>query len=235
MKKLILFLAASITASVVYSQVTLGVSGGIQSTNINGIFNAYGYNITQNKSVLHPRVGISFMFPFSDKFALFTGFDYSIQGFEYENETNDWGVVFSGTNTFKYIEVPLTLKMNVLKSRLLYFRSGFYLSFLLSAHNKGSITYIYPDQTIEEQTDEKIMDEMNKSLLGYLFATGLEIPLTNKLQLLTEIAYRIDLIQAMTDAPPVYMWKSTNTFYSTRSDVRNHMASFTLGLTYSFD
>jgi hypothetical protein len=125
--------------------------------------------------------------------------------------------------------------MNVLKSRLLYFRSGLYISFLLSAHEKGSITYNYPDQTTEEQTDEKIMDEMNKSQLGYLIATGLDIPLTKKLHLLTEIAYRIDLIQAMTDEPPHYIWKSTNDYYSTRSNVSNRMVSLTLGLTYTLD
>ena len=36
MKNLILFLAAFIAASVVYSQVTMGVKGGIQTTGING-------------------------------------------------------------------------------------------------------------------------------------------------------------------------------------------------------
>lgn len=235
MKKLIPFMAALLAASAVYSQVTMGVKGGMQTTGINGTYNAHGYEIIQIKSNWHPRFGLDLAFPFSEKFAFCTGLDYSVQGFDYQNEENDWNVIFSGTNTFKYLEVPLTLKMNVFKSRLLYFRSGFYLSFLLSADNKGSISYIYPDQIIEEQTDEKIMDEMNKSLLGYLIATGLEIPLTKKMHLLTEIAYRIDLMPAMTDESPHYIWKSTNDYYSTRNDVRNRMASITLGLTYSLD
>lgn len=235
MKNLILFLAAFFAASVVYSQVTVGVKGGMQTTGINGTYNAHGYEITQIKNSWHPRFGLDLAFPFSEKFAFCTGLDYSVQGFDYENESNDWGVAFSGTNTFKYIEVPLTMKMNVLKNRLLYFRTGLYISFLLSANNKGSITYFYPDHWVEEQTDEKIMDEMNKSLLGYLMATGIEIPLTKKLHLLTEIAYRIDLMPAMTAETPLYIWKSTNDYYSTRSDVRNRMASLTVGLTYAFD
>jgi len=235
MKNLILFLAAFMAAPVAYSQVMLGISGGMQSTSVNGNYNAQGYNITKIKSDLHPRFGVNLAFPLSDKFAFCTGLDYSVQGFDYENEPNDWGVTFSGTNTFKYFEVPLTLKMNLLKSHLLYFRTGFYISFLLSADNKGSITYIYPDHWVEEQIDEKIMDDMNKSVLGYLIATGLEIPLTKKLHLLTEIAYRIDLTPAMTDESPHYIWKSTNEYYSTRSDVRNRMVSFTLGLSYNFD
>jgi hypothetical protein len=86
-----------------------------------------------------------------------------------------------------------------------------------------------------KQTDEEIMDEMNKSLLGYLMATGLEIPLTKKLHLLAEVAYRIDLIPAMTDDAPYYIWKSTIDYYATRSNVRNRMASLTVGLSYPID
>jgi hypothetical protein len=136
MKKLILFLAAFIAASVVSSQVAIGVKGGMQTTGINGTYNAHGYEITQIKSSLHPRFRLDLAFPFSEKFAFCTGLDYSVQGFDYQNEENEWNVTFSGTNTFKYLEVPLTLKMNVLKNRLLYFRSGFYLSFLLSAQQR---------------------------------------------------------------------------------------------------
>jgi hypothetical protein len=235
MKKLILLLAAFIAAPAVYSQVTLGVSGGMQSTNINGKFNAHGYSITQNESALNPRFGINFAFPFSESFAMLTGLDYSVQGFDYKNEPNDWGIAFSGTNTYTYFEVPLTLKMNVLKSRLFYFRSGFYLSFILSAQNNGTISYIYSDTTIKKHTDEKVMDDMNKTIFGYLAATGLDIPLTEKLHILAEIAYRIDLTPAMNDVNPVYIWKSTNDFNSTRSDVRNRMASLTLGVTYTLD
>jgi opacity protein-like surface antigen len=235
MKNLILFLAAFMAASAVYSQVSMGIKGGMQTTGINGTYNAHGYEITEIMSNWQPRFGLDLAFPFSEKFAFCTGLDYSVQGFDYRDEENDWNVTFSGTNTYKYLEVPLTLKMNVLKSRLLYFRSGFYLSFLLSAHSKGSITYNYPDQFTKEQTDEEIMDEMNKTLLGYLVAAGLEIPLTKKLHLLTEIAYRIDLMPAMTDEPPNYFWKSTIDYYATRSDVRNRMASLTLGLTYNLD
>jgi hypothetical protein len=235
MKKLILFLAAFIAAPAVYSQFILGISGGMQSTNINGKFNAHGYSITQNESALHPRAGINFAFPFSESFAMLTGLDYSVQGFDYKNEPNDWGIAFSGTNTYTYVEVPLTLKMNVLKSRLLYFRSGFYLSFILSAQNKGSRSYNYSGEIVETQTDETVMDDMNKTIFGYLAATGLDIPLTEKLHILAEVAYRIDLTPAMTDVNPVYIWKSTNDFYSTQRDVRNRMASLTLGVTYILD
>jgi hypothetical protein len=235
MKNLICFLAAFIASPVVYSQVSIGVKGGVQSSGINGKYNAHGYEITQIKSSRHSRYGIDLAFTFSEKFAFCTGLDYSVQGFGYQNETNESGVAFSGTNTIKYFEMPLTLKMKLLKSQLLYFRSGFYLSFILSAHNKGSIAYIYPEQTINEYSDEKIMDEMNKSAIGFLAATGLEVPLTKKLHLLTEVAYRTDLTPAMTDQFPYYIWKSTIDYYSTRSNVRNRIASLTLGITYSFD
>jgi DNA-directed RNA polymerase specialized sigma24 family protein len=79
------------------------------------------------------------------------------------------------------------------------------------------------------------IDDMNKTIFGYLAATGLDIPLTEKLHILAEIAYRIDLTPAMTDVTPAYIWKSTNDFYSTQRDVRNRMASLTLGVTYTLD
>jgi hypothetical protein len=210
----------------------IGISGGANFSGINGNYSAYGYQTTETKGINRMQLGLIFSIPLSERFSLYLEPAYFEKGFKF-NEDKDLveGVAFSGSQRFNYINFPLSVKLGITKNQLLYLRSGFYYTFLLSSKVKSDITYTYPDEIISESTDEKNTNKMNKSSLGVVTAVGLDIPLTEKFNFILDLAYHLDLTNPMKDNYPQYWWYK-NDYYFNNVNVRNSVFSISAGITF---
>ena len=216
-----------------FSQSTsIGIFGGINSSGINGVYDAHGYQTTQNKSITCKQFGILFSYSLTKQLSFFTDPGYFEKGFKYDQgEMFVGGPSFSGTNNIKYINLPITLKLGLFKNQLFYFRAGCYMSFLLSAKIDDKISYPNPDIP-SEATNEKISEDLNRSVFGFISGIGCDIPLSDKIHLLGDISYQLDLTNALKDNPPSYFWDYKEGIYVNTNNVKSRSAVFSLGITY---
>ncbi len=236
MKKTITIFISFIFGSLLVSGQTtsVGVFGGMNLSNVNGRYNSNGYN-TKTTSLITKQFGIVLSYPLSDKLSLFSDPGFYERGFNYEPvETMVGGATVKGRSKFKSVDVPLTLKIGMFKNQIFYFRAGAYLSFLLSANNNDTIYYSTPG--VETQiTENDILDKMNRTVFGFITGVGFDIPVSKNLGLLFDVAYRLDLTDAMINNKPSY-WngKSSDSYYIGVENVRNRSLTISIGLTYRF-
>ena len=218
-----------------FSQTTsIGIFGGINSSGINGVYDAHGYQTTHNKSIICKQFGVLFSYSLTKQLSFFTDPGYFEKGFKYDQgEIFAGGPSFSGTNNIKYINVPITLKLGLFKNRLFYIRAGCYMSFLLSAKIDDKISYPNPDIP-SEATNENISEDLNQSVFGFISGIGCDIPLSDRIHLLGDVSYQLDLTNALKDKPPAYIWYAKDGIYATVENVKNRTVAFSLGLTYQF-
>jgi hypothetical protein len=192
---------------------SIGIFGGINSSGINGLYFAHGYQITQNESIISKQFGVLFSYSLTKKLSFFSDPGYFEKGFKYDQgEMLTGGPSFSGTNYIKYINVPMTIKLGLFKNQLFYIRAGCYMSFLLSAKIEDKISYPYPDIP-PETTNEKNSKDLNQSVFGFISGMGCDIPLSGKIHLLGDVSYQLDLTNALKDKPPVYFWDAKDGIY----------------------
>lgn len=233
---LISFLFVGISS---FPQTTsIGIFGGTNISSINGTYFAHSYGSTIIKSHTGMQVGLAFDYTLTEALSLYCDPAYIQKGFKYDNY-NDKGVIggaaFHGENRFQYIHLPLTLKLKLFKSKIFYIRSGLYLSFLLRADITDEFHYApNPSNPPPDYTDEKINNELNSSTLGFVMGTGVGIPLSSKLKLIIDVAYMMDVTNALKDKPPAYIWYAKDGIYATVENVKNRTVAFSLGITYQF-
>ncbi len=231
---LISFLFVGISS---FPQTTsIGIFGGINSSGINGTYYAHGYGSTIVKSHTGMQVGLAFDYTLTEALSLYCDPAYIQKGFKYENDNELIGSAhFQGENRFQYIQLPLTLKLKLFKSKIFYIRAGLYMSFLLRADITDEFHYApNPGNPPPDYTDEKINNELNSSTLGFVMSTGVGIPLSSKLKLIIDAAYMMDVTNALKDKPPVYYWDVKDGIYTTVENVKNRTVAFSLGFTYQF-
>jgi len=237
MKKLTLLLFSLLFAGMLsYSQNTsVGIFGGINSSGINGVYHAHGYQTTINKSIICKQFGILLSYSLTDKIRIFSDPGYIEKGFKYDQgEMFIGGPSFSGTNNIKYINIPLTIKLGLFKKQLFYIRAGGYLSFLLSAKIDDEISYPNPN-TPSEATNEENTEDFNRSVFGLISGIGCDIPLSDRIHLIGDVSYQLDLSNALKDNPPLYFWDSKEEgIYTNTNNVRNRSVVFSIGITYQF-
>jgi hypothetical protein len=184
------------------------------------------------------QFGLIFDYHFSESLSFYSDPAYIQKGFKYENDLESiGGPGFSGENSFRYVQLPLTLKLKLFKSKIFYVRSGLYMSFLLKAHVNDEYSYtIDPGNPITEYADEDIKNEMNSSTLGFVMATGADIPLSSKLNLIIDASYMMDISDAMKDTQNnYYPWPSgyQSKLYPTIGSVRNRSFVLSAGLAFN--
>lgn len=235
MKKSISVLICFIFGSLLLNgqTISVGIIGGINFSNINGTYNSDGYS-TNTTKFISKQFGIILSYQLSEKLSLFSNPGYYEQGFNYETAENSvGGATVKGKSKFKYIDVPLTLKIGMFKNQIFYFRAGAYLSFLLSAKNNDTI--YYPTPGYEPRiTENDLSDGMNKTVLGFVSGVGFDIPIQKHLKLLIDMSYRIDVSNAMKDAQSKFGRNTSDYYYVYTDDVRNRSFSLSIGLTYHF-
>ncbi len=234
MKKILLSLLSILfTSYIAFSQTTsIGIFGGINSSGINGVYDAHGYNTTVNESIIGKQFGLLLSYSLTKNLSLFSDPSYFEKGFKYDQgKIYTGGPSFSGTNNIKYINVPVTLKLGLFKKQLIYIRAGGYMSFLLSAKIDDKISYPNPDIP-SDATNEEISDELNQSVFGIVSGIGCDIPLSDRIHLLCDISYQLDLSNALKDNPPLYFWDAKDGIYTNVNNVRSRSAVFSLGIAY---
>ena len=172
--------------------------------------------------------GVRINYPFSEKFALTTGIQFSSRGFQYKKADTYWPVLdttgnytgestFAGTHKsiyrFNYFEIPLLVDYTFNKSKFSYsIGFGGLYSFLVAA------TYIF------SETDEKgeihrytykQNDSYQKTSIGLLLQTGISYALNEKSSLHVKPSFHYDL---------------TSTFGHAR--VSEHLWNVGLGIGY---
>ncbi|MCF8369240.1 MAG: PorT family protein [Bacteroidales bacterium] len=234
MKKssLIIAILVSIITQVFAQQTSIGFFGGINSSSINGSYYAHGYETTSIQNLRSLQFGFVFSHSITDKLSLYSNPGFFAKGFTYDQgEIFAGGPGYSGSNKFNYVDLPLTLKLSLDESKLFYIRSGFYMSFLLSAKIEDKISYPSPDiQTVT--TNEKITEELNKSVFGYVMGAGLDIPLSEKTGVFIDISYQFDLSNAIKNNPPYSIWYQKDGIYSSISEVKNRSLLISAGMAF---
>lgn len=216
-----------------FSQTSLGISGGINFSGINGSFFPRGYESTLINNRMGMQMGMIFNYTLSESLSLYIDPSYIQKGFKYKNaeEISLGGANFKGENKFQYIQLPLSLKLSLFKNKIFYIRSGVYLSFLLDANLTDEYSYpVDPGNSTTEFTDEKVTNDLNSSTLGFALGTGAAIPLSSKLTLLIDAAYMMDVSNAMKDNPPNYYWGYKSSIYESVRSVRNRSFTISVGL-----
>lgn len=235
MKKSTLLLFSLLFAGIFsFSQTTsIGIYGGINSSGINGVYDAHGYGTTQTKNIICKQFGVLFSYSLTKQISIFIDPSYIEKGFEYDQgEMHTGGPSFSGTNNIKYINVPVTLKLGLFKKQFIYIRAGGYMSFLLSAKIDDKISYPNPDIP-SEATNEEINEDLNSSVFGIISGIGCDIPLFDKIHLIGDVSYQLDLSNALKDNPPAYLWNSKEEgIYVNTNNIRNRSVVFSLGIAY---
>ena len=235
MKKLTVVLISFLFVSVFsFAQTTsIGFFGGANFSSINGTYHAHGYGSTLIKSSTGMQFGLIFDYPLTESLSLYSDPSYIKKGFKYENDTEMvGGPGFHGENKFQYIQLPLTLKLKLFKSKVFYIRSGLYMSFLLNANITDEFNYApHPDNPPTEYTDEEIKDQMNPTTLGFVMGMGADIPLSDKLNLIIDASYMMDISDAMKDTQ-AYYWGYNGKLYQTVGNVRNRSFVLSAGLAF---
>ena len=217
-----------------FAQTTsIGFFGGANFSSINGTYYAHGYGSTLIKSSTGVQFGFIFDYALTESLSLYSDPAYIQKGFKYENDTElDGGPGFLGENKFQYIQLPLTLKLKLFKSKVFYVRSGLYMSFLLNANITDEFNYApHPDNPPTQYTDEEIKDQMNPSTLGFVMGMGADIPLSDKLNLIIDATYLMDVSDAMKDVNYNY-WGYKSNLYQTVTSVRNRSFVLSAGLAF---
>lgn len=235
MKKSIALLLLPFFVSIsLFSQTTVGISGGVNFSGINGSYFPRGYESTVTNNRTGMQFGFTFDYPITEALSLYVDPKYIQKGFKYKNaeDISLGGANFKGENKFQYIQLPLSLKLSLFKSKMFYIRSGLYLSFLFDAHLTDEYSYpVDPGNSTTVFTDEKIKNDLNSSTLGFILGTGAAIPLSSKLNLLIDAAYLMDVSNAMKDNPPTYFWIQKSSIYESVGDVRTHSFTLSAGLS----
>ncbi len=137
MKKYFLSIFTVMISVSSFAQFSFGPKVGINYSNITGtIF----YNDKPNY-LIGFNAGVFVDFKSADVFSFHSELDYSIKGYKY----NINGLFFypgypgsmSGTNTLKYLDIPILLQANVAR---FYFQTGPLISLLIGESNKETIT-----------------------------------------------------------------------------------------------
>ncbi|MBN2172577.1 MAG: PorT family protein [Bacteroidales bacterium] len=210
----------------------IGFYGGTNFSGINGNYSAYGYQTTVIKDMNRMQMGLILSIPLSERLSLYLDPGYFEKGFNFnEDKDLDVNVAYSGSQRFNYIHLPFTIKLGLTKNQLFYLRSGFYYAFLLSSQVKSDITYSYPDEIISESSDEKNTDKMNKTVLGLVTAVGMDVPLSEKISIILDLSYNLDLTNPMKDNYPQYWWNKSD-YYFNNVNVRNSVFTISAGLTF---
>lgn len=237
MKKSSLLVSILFVSVFSFSQNTsIGFIGGTNFSSINGAYYAHGFNSTNINNSVGMQFGLVFDYSLTESLSLYSDPSFIKKGFRYENDTElIGGPGFQGENKFQYIQLPLTLKLKLFKSKIFYIRSGMYMSFLLNANIIDEFNYApHPDNPPTEYTDEKINDDMNPSTLGFVMGVGADIPLSSKLNLIIDASYTMDVSDAMKDNHLSYPWPSgnKNNLYMDITSVRNRAFILSLGLAF---
>jgi len=212
---------------------SIGFFGGMNLSNVNGTYNSDSY-YTNTTTLVTKQFGVILSYNVSDKLSFFSDPGYYEKGFNYEpTESYAGGATVKGRSKFKSVDVPLSLKFGMFKNQIFYIRTGVYLSFLLSAKNNDTIYYDMPDMDTKI-TENDIIDIMNKTTLGFIAGAGFDIPVSQKLGVLLDISYRLDLSDAMKNKQ-ISIWKDGNSDYFVNTDnVRNRNLTISAGLSYRF-
>ncbi len=236
MKKVLPVLLSLLIANVMVTgqNTSVGVFGGMNISNVNGIYNSDGY-YTNTTTLITKQFGVVLSYPISERLSLFSDAGYYEKGFKYSTD-NDMvgGATVSGQTKIKSVDVPLTLKIGMFKNQLFYIRTGVYLSFLLSAKNNDTIVYPDPDFGISI-TENDITDKMNKTVFGFTAGAGFNIPVGKSLGILFDVAYRLDLSDAFHNSQTsVWPNKNSDTYYVNTNEVGNRNLTISAGLSYRF-
>ena len=73
---------------------------------------------------------------------------------------------------------------------------------------------------------------MNKSVLGFVSGVGLDIPLSEKINILLDISYQLDLTNALKNETPIFYCGFKDGIYTNVSDAKNRSVLFSTGLYY---
>ena len=235
MKKLLSFISVFLIALAINAQKpSIGIFGGMDISNANGTYNSDGYN-TKTTTLVTKQFGVILSYPVTDKLSLFSDPGYYEKGFRYEPvESYDGGATVKGKSKFKSIDVPLSLKFGMFKNQIFYVRGGVYLSFLLSATNNDTIYYDSPDIGTQI-TETDITDKMNRSTIGFIAGAGFDIPVSKSFGILLDVAYRLDLSDAMKNKQLTF-WPNNGSYnYNVYSEnLRNRNLTISAGLAYTF-
>jgi len=235
MKKATSILICFILGSLLLNGQTnsVGIIGGMNFSNINGTYKSDGY-FTNTTKLISKQFGIVLSYQLSEALSLYSDPSYYERGFNYHTDEDLIGSpTVTGKSKFRSIDVPVTLKIGMFKNHIFYFRAGAYLSFLLSAKNNDTLYIPQPGYELQI-TENDLSKIMNKTVFGFIGAAGFDIPVQKHLKIFVDVAYRIDLSDAMkNDSPPI--WRNTNNYYYVyTNDVRNRSLSISVGLTYHF-
>ncbi len=235
MKKSITFLTFFVFGTLLINaqDVSVGIIGGMNFSNINGTYRSDGY-YTNTTKLISKQFGIVLSYQLSKVLSLYSDPGYYEKGFKYHTDNDLVGsATVTGKSKFKSIDVPVTLKIGMFKNQIFYFRAGAYLSFLLSAKNNDTLYTPSPGYG-SRITENDLSKKMNKTVFGFICGAGFDIPIQKHLKILVDVAYRIDLSNAMkNDQPPG--WRNTNdNYYVYTDDVSSRSLSISVGLTYHF-
>jgi hypothetical protein len=177
------------------------IIGGLSSVSIRGS-DEVGEG---RQSMLRPYIGVNLKFTFSDQISLLSGLDYNIKGgrqiidvtyYDEPSNTEKKGQV-EYINEFRYLAIPINIRYNFLKKRILFIECGGYYGILF----RESTTRV---ELFSGYKQTSVRTEMYKNDFGIQGGIGLNLPVRNRLSALFKMTYCMGLADISNFYPPMF-------------------------------
>ncbi len=221
MKRLILIVLSSISLIVNGQEHSIGLEGGINSSNIINLDDYYYWDLVNKNG---PTIGINYEHKWNNHFFIKAGIQYNEIGFKYKYE-NILNVSFPpGTeipwinHTYHYIGLPFGCGLSL----GLKFQGFFSIGLLPSLRLKATTDYLSISDSVYRgilQDDSRYYNP--KIDLGVPINIGCGYYLSTNMQVYTSVRYQISLLsfRELDDSEAM--------------NLRHHFFSFVFGIKYS--
>lgn len=175
--KLVVLFALLFVVTTVSAQVSLGIKGGVNMSNV------YGDDVEGSDAKIGFHAGLAADYNFAPEMAIQTGLFLTTKGFEFNEEVLDFSADASANLIYLQVPVHFAYKVDVTPGTRIVFHGGPYVAYGIAGKTKGAFG------EVSEETDSFGNDGFER------FDTGLGIGVGAELgPLLLDIGWDMGLI-----------------------------------------
>lgn len=207
--------------------ISLGVKGGINFSTISGKQSFENMEITCLQGL---NYSIFLEYKLSDNFSLQSGLFYEEKGFKFKDLRCGGGSW--GDFQFKYINIPVLIKLKIGGDIKYYVLAGPGTGYLINSKNTTTVCSTAEPDLLPIKYSDDVTDDFNKLSLGVMFGGGIQVPLYNNLEMVLDARYNMGISKTAKEMEHGY-----NPKYWSKAlqDSRDRTISLSLGIIYYFN
>ncbi|MCK4677557.1 MAG: PorT family protein [Bacteroidales bacterium] len=204
--------------------ISLGVKGGINFSTISGKQSFENMEITCLQGL---NYSIFLEYKLSDNFSLQSGLFYEEKGFKFKSLL--FGGGYWGDFRFKYINIPVLIKLKIGGDIKYYVLAGPSTGYLINSKNTTTVCSTAEPDLLRIKYSDDVTDDFNKLSLGVMFGGGIQVPLYNNLEMILDARYNMGISKTAKEMEHGY-----NPQYWSKAlqDSRDRTISLSLGIIY---